>query len=439
MGMEESMAEGVLMPKAGITVEECIITEWMKKKGDKVAVGEVLFTYETDKATFECESTAKGEMLEVFYLEGDEVPVLEVVCAIGQPGESTDNLKGGAEAAPEGHQPATGKTANESVVNTTANETEIPTIHQVTEQTASTVNTDMKISPRARMTASAMGVNPALANPTGPDGRIVEKDVRDYAVNRPLKDVAEPVEANPEIMPNIPSVENEYEDIKFSGVRKATAKAMTKSLTLMAQLTHQHSFDATTIQALRKNLKQRKEVLNMSNITLNDMVLFAVSRVLLNHQDLNANMLEENSVRRFKHVHLGMAVDTPKGLFVPVIRYADQMSLEEISIEAKRIAKICQEGKATPDMMSGGTFTVSNLGSLGVEMFTPVINPPQTGILGVCGINTRVREVNGELKGYPSMGLSLTYDHRAVDGSPASRFMKELCTALENLNLMLMK
>lgn len=439
MGMEGSMAEGVLMPKAGITVEECIITEWVKKKGDKVAVGEVLFTYETDKATFECESTAEGEILEVFYVEGDEVPVLEVVCAIGQPGESTDNLKGGEEGASERHQPAAGKTANEPVVNKAANGTEVPTIHQITEQTASTVNTDMKISPRARMTASAMGVNPALANPTGPDGRIVEKDVRDYAVNRPFKDVAQPVEENPEIMPHIPSVENEYEDIKFSGVRKTTAKAMTKSLTLMAQLTHQHSFDATTIQALRKNLKQNGEALNMSNITLNDMVLFAVSRVLLKHPDLNANMLEENSVRRFKHVHLGMAVDTPKGLFVPVIRYADQMSLEEISIEAKRIAKLCREGKATPDMMSGGTFTVSNLGSLGVEMFTPVINPPQTGILGVCGINTRVREVNGELKGYPSMGLSLTYDHRAVDGSPASRFMKELCTVLENLNLMLMK
>ena len=207
----------------------------------------------------------------------------------------------------------------------------------------------------------------------------------------------------------------------------------------MAQLTHQHSFDATTIQTLRKQLKQHGETLQMSNITLNDMVLFAVSRVIKNHPDLNANMIEENVIRQFKHVHLGMAVDTPKGLLVPVIRYADQLSLEEISIEAKRVAKLCQEGKATPDMLAGGTFTVSNLGSLGVEMFTPVINPPQTGILGVCGISTRVKEVNGELKGYPVMGLSLTYDHRAVDGSPASRFAKELCVALENLDLMLMK
>jgi len=433
MEMEESMAEGVLMPKAGITVEECIITEWLKKKGDNVAVGDILFTYETDKATFECESTAEGEILEVFYAEGDEVPVLEVVCAIGQPGESTDNLKCSGEAS------SVGEKSNVMEATKTVVEPATLTIPEAAVQTAQAANTDVKISPRARMTASAMGVNAALATPTGPGGRIVEKDVRDYAVSHPLEEVTKPAEQSPQIIPNISGVENEYEDIKFTGVRKATAKAMVRSLTAMAQLTHQHSFDATTIQVLRKSLKQHGEALQMSNITLNDMVLFAVSRVLLKHPDLNANMLEENSVRRFKHVHLGMAVDTPKGLFVPVIRYADQMSLEEIAIEAKRIARLCQEGKATPDIMSGGTFTVSNLGSLGVEMFTPVINPPQTGILGVCGITTRVREVNGELKGYPSMGLSLTYDHRAVDGSPASRFMKELCTALESFDLILMK
>lgn len=430
------MAEGVLMPKAGITVEECMITEWMKKKSDKVAVGDILFTYETDKATFECESTAEGEILELFYDEGDEVPVLEIVCAIGQPGEGIDNLKSNTESASEVHK---------SVAEATMQGTKLETVSQVTGQITAAVNPDMKISPRARMTASAMGVNPALATPTGPGGRIIEKDVRDYAVKSRFEEVAEPVtEAIPAkqtsgTKPCTSSIENEYEDIKFSGVRKATAKAMLRSLTSMAQLTHQHSFDTTTMQALRSKLKQHGEVLNMSNITLNDMVLFATSRVLLNHPDLNANMLEENAVRRFKHVHLGMAVDTSKGLLVPVIQYADQMSLQEISIEAKRLAKLCQEGGATPDMMSGGTFTISNLGSLGVEMFTPVINPPQTGILGVCGITTRIREIDGELKSYPSMGLSLTYDHRAVDGSPASRFMKELCTALENLDLMLMK
>ena len=425
------MAEKVLMPKAGITVEECIITEWTRQKGDTVAVGDILFSYETDKATFECESTAAGEILEILFEEGDEVPVLEGVCIVGQPGEDISALK--AESSE-----AQAEEAASEEVQEVAKAVETPV--QV-EPAKATGGNGEKISPRARMTASSLGVDPALATPTGPAGRIIERDVRSYSQNQPGDGFggksADGQVVAAKAMSTTPDAE--YEDIKFSGVRKATAKAMVNSLSTMAQLTHQHSFDATTIQTLRKQLKQHGEALQMPNITLNDMVLFAVSRVIKNHPDLNANMVGANVIRQFKHVHLGMAVDTPKGLLVPVIRYADQMSLEEISIEARRVAKLCQEGKATPDMLAGGTFTVSNLGSLGVEMFTPVINPPQTGILGVCGISTRVKEVNGELKGYPVMGLSLTYDHRAVDGSPASRFAKELCVALENLDLMLMK
>ena len=231
----------------------------------------------------------------------------------------------------------------------------------------------------------------------------------------------------------------EYTDVKFSGVRKATAKGMMKSLSTMAQLTHYHSFDASALLALRKQIKANGETMGMPNITLNDMVLFAVSRILLHHPDLNATMPQENMLRQYHHVHLGMAVDTPKGLFVPTIFNADQMSLAEISTEAKRLAKLCQEGKATPDMLSGATFTVSNVGSLGVEMFTPIVNPPQVGILGVCGTTTRIKEVGGEIKPYQAMGLCLTYDHRAIDGSPASRFVKELCGALENFSLLMMK
>jgi len=277
----------------------------------------------------------------------------------------------------------------------------------------------------------------------------VEADVRAYAATAPA---AAPVAEAPVAAPAAEAApaavapaaapaaaEADYVDVKFSGVRKATAKGMMKSLSTMAQLTHHHSFDAGAILALRKQLKANAEAMGMPNITLNDMVLFAVSRVLKNHPDLNAIMPEENVLRKYNSVHLGMAVDTPKGLFVPTIFNADKMSLAEISVEAKRLAKLCQEGKATPDMLSGATFTISNLGSLGVEMFTPIVNPPQVAILGVCGTTTRVKEVNGEIKPYQAMGLSLTYDHRAVDGSPASRFVKELCTALENFSLLMMK
>ena len=285
---------------------------------------------------------------------------------------------------------------------------------------------------------------------TGPHGRVIEADVKAYAASAPAAapaaapaqavsaPAAAPVQAEaPAAAPA--AAEAEYVDVKFSGVRKATAKGMMKSLSTMAQLTHYHSFDAGALLALRKQIKANGEAMGMPNITLNDMVLFAVSRIILHHPDLNAIMPEENVLRKYSHVHLGMAVDTPKGLFVPTIFNADQMSLAEISVEAKRLAKICQEGKATPDMLAGATFTVSNVGSLGVEMFTPIVNPPQVGILGVCGTTTRIKEVNGEIKPYQAMGLCLTYDHRAVDGSPASRFMKELCNALENFSLLMMQ
>ncbi len=422
-----NQAQGVLMPKAGITVEECVISEWQKKVGDHVNIGDVLFTYETDKAEFECESTAEGELLEIFYEDGDEVPVLVNVCAIGNPGDSTAGLREGEEA------PAAAAPAAETAAAPAA-------AAAAPAAAAGTSNPDAKVSPRARMTAADLGVDATAASGSGPHGRIVEADVRAYAASAPAAETAAAPAAAATAAAVAAAAEGpEYVDEKFSGVRKATAKAMSNSLKNSAQLTHHHSFDATAIQALRKQIKANKESMGMPNITLNDIVMFAVSRVLLNHPDLNATIPEENVLRRYTNVNLGMAVDTPRGLMVPTIFNANKLSLAELSVEAKRVAKICQDGKATPDMLSGASFTVSNLGSLGVEMFTPVINPPQVGILGVCGITNRVREVDGEIQVYPAMGLSLTYDHRAVDGTPASKFMKELCTSLENFSLLLMQ
>ena len=394
------VAQGVLMPKAGITVEECIITEWLKKPGDQVAVGDILFTYETDKATFECESTAAGTLLEIFYNDGDEVPVLVNVCAVGNPGDSTVGLKAGEEApvaAPAASAAPTASAAPAAVAQAPV------------AAAATTANPDAKVSPRAKMVAETLGVDPTMAAPTGPYGRVVEKDVRALAASQALSPAAAPApkaEAAPAASAAAPAADApDYVDEKFSAIRKATAKAMVKSLSTMAQLTHQHSFDASTILNLRKQLKANGEAMGMPNITINDLVMFAVSRVILNHPQLNATMPEENMIRKYSNVHLGMAVDTPKGLMVPTIFNANKLSLAELSIEAKRLAKLCQEGKATPDMLSGASFTVSNVGSLGVEVFTPVVNPPQVGILGVCGTTTRIREVNGEIKTYPSSAL----------------------------------
>ncbi|MEF9864363.1 MAG: 2-oxo acid dehydrogenase subunit E2, partial [Christensenellaceae bacterium] len=213
---------------------------------------------------------------------------------------------------------------------------------------------------------------------------------------------------------------------------------MQQSLATMAQLTHSSSFDATQMLAYRKMIKEGGEALGLANITLNDIVIYAVSRVLKNHRDLNAHYLDDK-MRIFDNVNIGMAVDTPRGLLVPTIFGADKMSLNEISIKAKELAKAAQEGTISPDYLTNGTFTISNLGSFGVEHFTPVINPPQTGILGVNNIQTKIKMVGGEMKPYQAMGLSLTYDHRALDGAPASRFLQELCKTLENFSILLAK
>ena len=404
-------AKAVIMPKAGITVESCIIGSWEKKVGDQVKIGDILFTYETDKASFECESTAEGELLEIFYDEGEEVACLQNVCAVGPHGEDCSCLRPGAEpvAAPEAAPAA------EAAAPAAAEEVAAPVV-------------GAPVSPRAAKLAKAHGIDPTLAVGTGPNGRIIERDVQ--------KLIAQGVQ--PKAVEAAPVAEDEYEDVKFSGIRRAISKSMHTSLSTMAQLTHNVSFDATQILAYRKALKAAGD--EYAGITIGDIMLYAVSRTLLNHKDLNANMLDDNSIRKFNHVNLGVAVDTPRGLMVPTIVHADEMSLLEISKAVKSLAAQCREGNISPDKLSGGSFTVSNLGSFGVESFTPVINPPQTGILGVCGTIDRVRKgADGSIQLYPAMGLSLTYDHRAVDGTPASRFLQELCKNLENFTTLLAK
>ena len=410
------MANAVIMPKAGITVESCIIGAWEKKVGDSVKVGDVLFTYETDKASFECESTEEGTLLEIFFEEGDEVPCLVNVCAIGNSGEDCSALRPNSGAVAE-------------TVSAPVEEKVTPVTAAPVASTAT--GDDSAISPRAKKLAERAGVDAAQATPTGPNGRIIERDVRELMNN--------PASARVEAATSAPVASDvEYEDVKFSGIRRAISKSMHTSLSTMAQLTHNTSFDATAILNYRKLLKNSEG--ELAGITLGDIVLYAVSRVLLNHPDLNAHMLDDNNIRLFKHVNLGVAVDTPRGLMVPTIFNADEKSLLEISKEVKELAAQCREGNINPDKLSGGTFTVSNLGNLGVESFTPVINPPQTGILGVCGTVERVRKgKDGSIEIYPAMRLSLTYDHRAVDGTPAAKFQKELGAALENFTALLAK
>ena len=418
------MANAVLMPKAGITVESCIIGKWEKKVGDQIAEGDILFTYETDKAAFECESTAAGELLEIFFGDGEEVPCLVNVCAVGEHGEDCSALRpdGSAPAPAAGTETAPAPAAQPAVAAAAP---------------AAPAVDGAPVSPRARKLAGRAGVDASQASGTGPNGRVIERDVRRLMEEGPAVQAAPAAAPQPAAAASAAPVEVEYEDVPFTGIRKVIAKSMTASLQSMAQLTQHFSFNASAIQGYRKLVKGIEEY---SGITLGDIVLYAVSRTLLDHPDLNANMVDESTLRRFKHVNLGVAVDTPRGLMVPTIFNADQKSLLEISKEVKSLAEQARSGAISPDLLSGGTFTVTNLGSTGVEMFTPVINPPQTGILGVCGITQRVKTgKDGELAVYPAMGLSLSFDHRAVDGAPAARFMQALCKNLEQFTALLAK
>lgn len=432
------MATPVILPRQGQSVESCIIGAWNKKIGDSVKIGDILFSYETDKATFEEEAKVEGTLLALFFNEGDDVPCLTNVAVIGNPGESFSEF-----------DPNAGADKSSDTIEEKATPAAITGAEQIIPTVSSTNTTESAaISPRAKATGDRMKVIPELAIPTGPNGRIIERDIirlaQEGRTGLSLDSIREHEEAKTSTVSaagaagaakaEIPA--NDFEDVKLPNIRKVIAKSMHQSLSTMAQLTHNTTFDASGMMEFRKQVKAASEKMNLPNITLNDIILYAVSRVLKNHKDLNAHFLDDK-MRYFNHVHLGIAVDTPRGLLVPTLFNADTKSLKEISSEAKSLAKAAQEGNISPDLLTGGTFTISNLGMLGIESFTPVINPPQTGILGINCITDRVRTTNGIITTYPAMGLSLTYDHRALDGAPASRFLMDLKNALENFSVLL--
>ena len=435
------MAEAVIMPRQGQSVESCLITAINKKQGDVVETGDILFSYETDKSAFDEESKLSGTVLSVLFEEGDDVACLDSVMIIGKEGEDISSFL----------------TQNKIQDNNDNNKPE-EVAEKKADFTASASVTassggEVKISPRARDYAKQARVDFAKAVPTGPNGRIIERDIAELIKvsggERFADDSAAGVTEDtaallPEENNNIPVKESEllelYTDVKLPNIRKIIAKAMHTSLSEMAQLTLNSSFDASAILNFRQKLKNNAQSLELENITLNDIILYAVSKTLVNHRDVNAHYLGDIGViRYFNAVNLGIAADTKRGLVVPVISGAEKLSLNELAKQTKKIISEAQNGSLAPDKLKGGTFTVTNLGSLGIESFTPVINPPQTCILGVNNITRRVKQVNNQDIFYDCMALSLTFDHRALDGAPAARFLKELCANLENFDLLLAK
>ena len=293
---------------------------------------------------------------------------------------------------------------------------------------------------------------------TGPKGRVIEKDVLIALESRPkLTPLAKKIASEEGIQPqgtgsglagtakstDLAAPVNaiygvDYEDKKLSNMRKLIAKAMHSSLQNSAQLTHHLGADARNIQNLRKKAKKAFEAGTLSaNLTINDFVCFAVVKALKKFPNANSHFLGE-SIRLFNKVHLGLAVDTERGLMVPAVRNADDLSIIGLANQLKEVANSCKKGAISPELLSSeaATFTVSNLGAYGVEMFTPVINLPQAAILGVNTIVPRPKDLGDGVYGFvPYIGLSLTYDHRALDGGEATRFLKQIAIEIETLEL----
>jgi pyruvate dehydrogenase E2 component (dihydrolipoamide acetyltransferase) len=448
------MATVVIMPKQGQSVESCILTELKKKKGDSVAVGDILFSYETDKASFEEEAKVAGTVLDVFFAEGDEIPVLTNVLVIGNAGESTAEFNpDGSAPAVEAVQPQAAQTIAPAGTPAVASAQSV----SPEAKAAPAPGTNAPVSPRAKALAEKEAIQTDTIAGSGPHGRIIERDVQAAIASTPkatplakaiLKEtgatrpetgsgLAGTAKGSDVGAPKNPVYSSDSEVKPISNMRKLIAKAMHASLQNSAQLTHHLSADARRMMELRKKVKKAMENgSTTADITLNDMVCMAVVKALRKFPQVNAHFLGD-SIRYFSKIHLGLAVDTERGLMVPTVKNVDDLSIQGLAKQLKEVANACKKGSIDPDLLSSeaASFTVSNLGNYGVEIFTPVINLPQVAILGVNTIIPRPKDLGNGVYGFvPHIGLSLTYDHRALDGGEATRFLKQIAIEIENLD-----
>jgi pyruvate dehydrogenase E2 component (dihydrolipoamide acetyltransferase) len=433
------------MPRQGQSVESCILTEWKVNVGDQVTEGDVLAVIETDKASFDLESTAAGTVLALFWEADDDVPVLANVAVVGNDGEDVEEFRpdnGSATSAPEpaaAEVPSSALQATEAVASTPSENTAAP----VSSNTMATGGVSAGVSPRARKLAFRHGLDPETLEGTGPNGRVIERDVEAVISGRPRLSASAVSKARDGMEPPLrgkglagmalssdmrePGAIEGAKVEPVKGIRKLVAERMIQSLQTSAQLTLNAHFELTAAQAYRK---ERVEA-GKSKISINDLIAYAQIQALGAHPELNAHFLG-NRFAVFEKVNLGIAVDSPRGLMVPVVKEASELSLEALSAEIKKLAIACREGTIQPDDLSGGSCTLTNLGMLGVSTFTPVLNVPEVAILGVGGIELKPKRLeSGEIEYAEFLPLSLTIDHQAVDGAPAARFLQTLVSQLE--------
>lgn len=383
------MSKEFVMPKLGMTMEEGTITKWIKKEGDKVEKGEPIVEVMTDKVNIEVESPYDGTILKILANEGDVVPILQPIAVIGEEGEVV-------KVEEKKEEP---KVAEEEII---------------------------KASPAAKRLAREAGVDLSLIKGTGPGGRIVEEDVKAYIESHKKEEVTPVIEAPSQPTPIVEVVSSREEPI--SSVRREIATRLSKSYREAVHITLEFSADVTEIVKIRERLKEKAEANKLPVPTFNDIFVRIVSLVLKEHPNLNAHF-DGEKLTIFNTVNMGVAVAVKEGLLVPVVKEAEKKNVFEIAKITSDLVGRTREGKILPDELSGGTFTITNLGMFGIDFFTPIINPPQVAILGIGRIKEVLRPDNTVAN---EVVLSLSVDHRVVDGAPAARFLRDLGEALKD-------
>lgn len=446
------MPEVVVMPQLGNTVESCLVTAWLVAVGDVVEPTTLLCEIETDKSAMEVPAGVSGTVLALLAEEGDDVPVKDPLVIVGAPGDDISGLVSAGSAPVETVPAAPASSAADQPVAASASASAPVVTAPAGEATA--------VSPRARGLAASQGIAAGQLAGTGPQGRVIERDVEAAMAAGPGLTAGARAEAT-DFVPGAPGTgiggrvtradlttppvtattavaagefPGGFTDTPLKGVRKVIAERMMNALTTSAQLTYTATAPAAGILAMRKRLKGASDA-ELSAVTIGDLVSIATIKTLAKHPNVNAH-LSGGTLRTFDHVHFGMAVDTPRGLLVPTLQYADLMSLREVSVRSKELAAAAIEGSISPDLLGGATFTVSNLGAFGIESFTPIINVPQVAILGVDAIFPRaVVNPDGTVGAEQRIGFSLTADHQVIDGADAARFLKDLCAAIADIDL----
>ncbi len=416
------MATPVEVPKLGNTVEECIVSRWVKGKGDAVSAGDVVAEIETDKATFEVTAPVSGTVLETYFDEGALVPVFTKLFVIGEPGEIVDDGAGPRPAQAESKDAIPTAPAE---IMASAPERASPTIARASTATGT-------FSPRARRFAEEHRFYPSAVSGSGPGGRVLEEDLRAlfYAPQGYEKRSAKNVDTSVDAADTSVRATRAPKSARpTAGIRDKIARRMRESLASTAQYTLNASADAAGLLILRARIKASTGV---PDINLNDLVTFCTIRALLDVPALNAEYIE-GKIHTHAEVHIGFACDTPRGLLVPVVRNAHALSVADLATVMKTLTAQAVQGTISPDDLSGATFTVSNLGGLGIETFTPLINPPQVAILGVGAIQVKPVRRQGKLEFMDAIGLSLTCDHQAIDGAPGARFLQVVKEKIENV------